>query len=201
MKNTNLNIESINATFTADYSLQGKKDVLTDFATVCVVNEIKTARLFNSIQLNTIAGLTALLYKHIAKGESKKEQDESLKTFITTLYTKEGATLPNDRNLRRKIQVARYVFKKISVNADAMNQPNRFITELVNKLSAYKDYTSLYAEMEEANRKTPRETSEAEKINRAIDALFAKIDESQDSAGYLRIIADKVAERQAQAAA
>lgn len=199
MLNTNYNPESINTTAVFDYTLKGKKDVLTDFAESCFRNEASATRLFNSIQLNTIGGFVALIWKGVAQGKDKKSIRESLETLFVSVYTKEGADLPNKRNLQRKIQVAYHVFKKMPTQVDHHTQPHAFITEIVNFLSKYKDYTSLYSEMEEANRKTPRESSEADKINRAIDSLFAKIAECNeaDRAGYLRIIKSKLTEAEA----
>lgn len=188
MKNTNLQIAKFDSSISYEYN--EKKRTVDSFVESCLINEASASEYALNASLFTIAGLTVKLLMISHKEGNKKTQKQVLIDFIESTYSKAKMPIPGERDLRRKIQLTRFVIDNNTYLKEFTTTPPQLISESIKVISKYKSIRRLTEKMQEANRssKPKQADSESVKLGKRIDALFKDIANAESSESYYRII-------------
>lgn len=188
MKNTNLQVAKFDSSISYEYN--EKKRTVDSFVESCLINEASANEYALNASLFTIAGLVVKLVSIRSIEENKKTQKQVLIDFIESTYSKAKMPIPGDRDIRRKVQLARFVVDNNTFLHEFSPTPTQLINESVKIVQRYKSIRRLTEKMQEANRssKPKQADSESVKLGKRIDALFKDIANAESSESYYRII-------------
>lgn len=184
------------------YEYKTSRKTIDSFVESCLVNESDAQAFMMSASLYTIAGLAVKLVCISQKDKNKKSQKETLVDFIESTYSKANKQMPCERDINRKIQLARFVVNNNNYLKEFTTTPTQLIAEAIKIIKKYKSIRDLTESMQAANKGTPKQAdSESVKLGKRIDALFKDIAKAENSDSYYRIIEAKLKEATATATA
>lgn len=140
-----------------------------------VINEGQAESTSAKATLYVIACLALYIRNHTSEDSKIRDVNKATQARLIKVYHESKMTPPCERNLRMRIQAARYVLN--NAKADSLNDDkalNEFTT-FCEKFSCFTDIVK-----KATKKKSPHhsESSESEKFNKRIDSLFKDIAES-----------------------